>query len=1256
MKTQLLFTAVLMAATGVVSHNVYARQGFASVTSVSAMVAAEGENVEAEPASDDFTDYTSYVKNASCTVDDRTTWTRNNLQGNDNYLIMADVLNSDVFSGTGIEFWRKANADGALKNQDLIWQIVRGLPAGTYNVTAYAAGRDQGAGDIHNGDLFLFAADKQVQVTSNKWAEYTIEGVEVGTDGMLKIGLHGGAGNWNNWVQIADVRLVYVNNKASLDLAIEKATGINSVYNDADLSAEITTAQSIGEGETSTVYKTAIGNLNQAMDDALVANVTSDKPYQLYTIANDFSGVVPNGWTAVNGSFGRLALTNNNKATEYYHRAFEVKQELKNLRNGKYKVSVQAISNDTQDFYIYAQGDGDVTQIDKHVTANSIQEGSGNVFQQTVNYMIAHPTEQLVEIETNVINGTLTVGMRAGGNNWMVVNDFKLEILEFISLEKIKNLYLEKVEVCKQLAKSLEGKISTACLTELNKDAVEYNTIEKYTQAIDNANNMMLLANSMEAPYQEYVELRTKIQEEIAKSTGDQETLNSAIDKQNGALETAMTVEGINVARKGLLEAYQAYLKTAVPTEGQSLDLTFRLQNPTCTEGSGWDKFEGNASVGYNVNSDGKIGIETWVPAGTARKNMNLIWQTVDGLQPGKYTFKAYAVGRDQTRSGEPYNGSLYLFANDNVTEVNGRTWTERTVECIVLDDGKLTVGIAAGPDNENEWNAITDATLMYEGSVGKTDTEWMADVLAAKNAEAKTYETKHPGINPKYLDLLSNETVLGENATVEDYRAAIKSRNEEMATAYSMIPAYDSFQKTKACADELQKVASDATEVVKSAFSSSIEELGEAADNAMDVNAVRQAEEILLQAVKDYVRNASPVEGSQFDITHFYLVNADLTGLATWTAQDGWYTDTNKKIQCMQNSEVISADGKNYFYEIYGGSRTPLPTGWNLYQKVNLPAGNYEMTAYVFGKGVNDNYSGELNGTLCAGDVKGDAMTAANLTEGHVTFSLLDNVADMKLGLCVEEGTTANWAGIGYMKLYKKENVAQSLDEESETYDVQGDVYSNVTMSRILNGDEKWNTFCVPFPMTSEQLSANGIKEVRVLDEATVGTDHATLKFTQVAAVESGKPYIVKVSVPVSEIKVSGVALQSSMNDIYSNGVTMKGNYAKGVVPDGAFFINNNAFYLADTENSVQKVTLKGFRAYIESPVTGELNRMQIDIDGVVTSVEDVLGGEVPDGYRTVDVYSLSGVKVKSGVKQCEALDGLKKGIYVVEGKKVIK
>ncbi len=325
------------------------------------------------------------------------------------------------------------------------------------------------------------------------------------------------------------------------------------------------------------------------------------------------------------------------------------------------------------------------------------------------------------------------------------------------------------------------------------------------------------------------------------------------------------------------------------------------------------------------------------------------------------------------------------------------------------------------------------------------------------------------------------------------------------------------------------------------------------------------------------------------------------------------------------------------------------------LYQELSgLPDGMYRATAYVGGR----NAVALPENCACAEGFEffaNEGSTAITQTRfEYVSVDCAVTGGKLRLGIHATDANTNVWCGLADVRL---EYLGSSVEfsEEDETTAPVVAFYNVVKVKRAMRQDV-WNTFCVPFPMTSEQLSANGIKEVRVLDEATVGTDHATLKFTQVDAIEPGKPYIVKVSVPVSEIKVSGVALQSSMNDIYSNGVTMKGNYAKGVVPDGAFFINNNAFYLADTENSVQKVTLKGFRAYIESSVTGELNRMQIDIDGVVTSVEDVLGGAVPDGYRTVDVYSLSGVKVKSGVKQCEALDGLKKGIYVVEGKKVIK
>lgn len=61
----------------------------------------------------------------------------------------------------------------------------------------------------------------------------------------------------------------------------------------------------------------------------------------------------------------------------------------------------------------------------------------------------------------------------------------------------------------------------------------------------------------------------------------------------------------------------------------------------------------------------------------------------------------------------------------------------------------------------------------------------------------------------------------------------------------------------------------------------------------------------------------------------------------------------------------------------------------------------------------------------------------------------------------------------------------------------------------------------------------------------------------------------------------------------------------------------------------------------------------MLIDVDGDVTAVERVEGAatEVP-----VHVYTLSGVCVKRGVRADRAMEGLPRGVYIVNGKKLIK
>ena len=97
----------------------------------------------------------------------------------------------------------------------------------------------------------------------------------------------------------------------------------------------------------------------------------------------------------------------------------------------------------------------------------------------------------------------------------------------------------------------------------------------------------------------------------------------------------------------------------------------------------------------------------------------------------------------------------------------------------------------------------------------------------------------------------------------------------------------------------------------------------------------------------------------------------------------------------------------------------------------------------------------------------------------------------------------------------------------------------------------------------------------------------------------------------------------------------------------------------MADAE---AQVALKGFRAYItltdDSGEPAQANVRTISIDGNTagdgtTGIEGV-SGETAD--QLVDVYTLSGVKVKGGVKASEALDGLQRGVYIVNGKKIIK
>lgn len=214
------------------------------------------------------------------------------------------------------------------------------------------------------------------------------------------------------------------------------------------------------------------------------------------------------------------------------------------------------------------------------------------------------------------------------------------------------------------------------------------------------------------------------------------------------------------------------------------------------------------------------------------------------------------------------------------------------------------------------------------------------------------------------------------------------------------------------------------------------------------------------------------------------------------------------------------------------------------------------------------------------------------------------------------------------------------------------------------------WNTICLPFAMTEEQVKAafgsdvqlgdfNGIEST--YDEAEENIIEIHVNFNNATAIEANHPYIIKVKDAVNEFTVDGVDIvideeeDPSVNkDEYVTGKGTKkdpyvyhynsfvGTYVVDTeVPEMALFLNNNKFYY-----STGATKMKAFRGYFDFyDVLSEVESAEARISFAVaedqpTAISNVKR-EADDKY-----YNLKGQRVEKPGK----------GIYIVNGKKVKK
>lgn len=218
-----------------------------------------------------------------------------------------------------------------------------------------------------------------------------------------------------------------------------------------------------------------------------------------------------------------------------------------------------------------------------------------------------------------------------------------------------------------------------------------------------------------------------------------------------------------------------------------------------------------------------------------------------------------------------------------------------------------------------------------------------------------------------------------------------------------------------------------------------------------------------------------------------------------------------------------------------------------------------------------------------------------------------------------------------------------------------------DVRVKRTIKANE-WSTLVLPFAMTAEQVKSAFGNDVQLADFTgyTIEEDEEEnivgiqVNSSAITAVQANRPCLIKVSTKVEEFTVDGVDI--SPEDEPENAVVDKrkewsklvGTYVAGTeVPEYCLFLNGNNFWY-----STGATNMKAYRAYFDfSDVLTEVEyaeaKIRIIVNGNATAIESIgVNGEEPQG-----VYTLQGVSLGENVD----VDNLPKGVYVVNGKKVI-
>ena len=1191
-------------------------------------------------------------------------------------------------------FYETWNSD---PKQGRMYQVLEGLPQGTYQLKVFAFADQKGTMTPLNTDVCVYAQGQEVGTSSSSHIHrnyvnntnfaYYKTWAYVDATGKLEIGMRQDVATFR-WLGMDNVTLQYVSSDDQEDalLLTELQTKWNSIITDwndnvlngatyvnikgaeratfasematataasittiadyktnakADLvnayltfinpdvktsydnlAAAITAAEAAGVDATAAkavrdaAETTAAAAQNAATllnNTVKVKNATTTVPVVTDFVTNGTFDENVNGWTAT-GEFQNSQLKDAtsgtlNKFWENWNPSAKVNkmyQTINNIPNGTYRLDISAFASkiDGDNSYVFANND-------KTSLTNDATTGAD------------------YQVYTVVTNNTIEIGLEqtTATAEWMGIDNVSLryygagDVVNEAKFGSHKYDYDQALDAATNALAdanytNVTGSERATLQTEVEK--TEPTTTDGYDQATLDLTTKTSTFVQAKGNYDDLVAEIAK-----AKALGIAEaTANGYAAIASSTAATALT------STQNLKVAEYNYVKTNYPKDFT----THFLATPTTSnfgtnKGQHWD---GNSETTYFDSWNGSAvskeltytiklpeGRYIIMAAGRGQANSPSTLYISDGTNNEYFTMKGdtgLGINKKGATSFDPDDAEG--FAN-----TTGRGWEWRYL-LLELTGEETEVTLSLKGDINNSWVGACNFTLLTTADNIAINKAAYKTALAAAEAarDDDSYKNVIGSEKTELLAAIATDVSANTEQVYDDAAAALESATTTFKAAKA---SYDALAAINTTIEGLTLPYADAGKKPSSSVT---------ATSAADADTKTASQTTALRKYYESNALAEGVTGAENKTSLIKDPNMDVTYDGTNHTFGAWQVigQTNGNIQLLSGESFTDGDGNaNYKYaDIWKADNNA-----GIQQTINLEQGKYMLTVTA-----RANTTAGAAFRVFAGGETADIERIGNSggvfdrgwNDASVEFTV-NETSDVTIGVQSGNGKDLWWSATRF-RLVKLPATEIEIAENAASAPATSD-FANVTLERTFNAG--WNAVCLPFATAA----FNDADIYEFTGEDAVG-DNVTLNFSSAASFAANTPYLVYFPNAVASGKTfNGVAVAPAEVSVSKTAFEFKGVYAVTDIDAGNWVISGG-----ELKKASAVISLKPTRTYFAPKAsTARIAGFTLD-GGVATGLKAMMAQQ---GVAVDGIYNLKGQKVSGQ---------LKKGIYVVEGKKVVK